>query len=236
MTGISFEHNKQPSITAPPDDEQYNELIEAMSPTKPLCTGIFPPTNTPSSLPTTVSKPSAAAKARTASYSQSGCRTSGLKEVSQPGTRDVSGSSAKSGPAMESIVEPITARRVHVSPSGNIKGKKEAKGLCSNKENESDVTNENSSRDVGKVTDNEPRVIIRTIERAVQVSSEAKRKRSSGKDLEEGSEVNQDDAVHLSPTKKMSRIDKRESTQHESIDDCIHNRPQVVTDDIGKVE
>jgi hypothetical protein len=229
MTGISYEHSKQPSITAPTDDEQYNELIEALSPVKPPPTGTFAPTNTPSSIPTTVSRPSAAAKARTASYSQSGCRPSGLKEVSQPGTRDVSGSSANSGPATKSIVETITTRRVHISPVGNIKGKKEAKSL-------SDAPGESCSRESSKVPDNQPRVITRTSERVVQVSSETKRKRSIGKDTEESCQANKDDTANSCPTKKMSRIDKRESTQQESIDDCADTGPQAGTQDIGEVE
>ncbi|KAL1963225.1 hypothetical protein VTN77DRAFT_8550 [Rasamsonia byssochlamydoides] len=236
MTGISFEHSKQPSITAPADDEQYNELIEAMSPTKPLATGTFAPTNTPSSVPTTVTRPSAAAKARTASYSQSGCRQTVLKEVPQPGTRDVSGSSAKSGPAMESIVETITTRRVHVSPSGNIKGKKETKGLCSNKENEPDGTSGNSSREMSKVVNNQPRVVVRTSPRAVHASSEIKRKRPSSKSLDESCQTNNDDTITLSPSKKMSRVERRESTQQESIDDIVDIHPQAGTDDIGEID
>src|SRR5207247_38046 len=52
MTGISFQHNKQPSVTAPIDEEQYNQLIEALSPYKEFCSGPCAPTNTPVSVPT----------------------------------------------------------------------------------------------------------------------------------------------------------------------------------------
>lgn len=235
MTGISFEHNKQPSITAPADDEQYNELIEALSPTKPLSTGTFAPTNTTSSVPTTVTRPSAAAKARTASYSQSGCRPIGPKEILQSGTRDVSVSSAKSAPAVENIVETNTTRRVLVSPSGNVKGKKETKGICSNKENVPDGTSENASREMSKILSNQPRVVVRTTESAVHVSSEIKRKRPSGRSLE-GSQSNNDDIASSSPTKKMSRVDRRESTQQESIDEYVDPHPQAGTDETGEIE
>lgn len=47
VTGMSFEHSKHPSITTPLDDEQYNLILEALTPTKSLVTGTRAPSNTP---------------------------------------------------------------------------------------------------------------------------------------------------------------------------------------------
>jgi hypothetical protein len=95
MTGFSFEHSRQPSITACMDDEQYNQLIQSLTPTKAAPTvGTRAPSHTPSVI-MPPPKPSAAAEARVARYVRSR-RTSGFtdgSQPSQPDTRDVSGSS-----------------------------------------------------------------------------------------------------------------------------------------------
>ncbi|OQE76303.1 hypothetical protein PENNAL_c0068G06676 [Penicillium nalgiovense] len=116
MTGISYEHSKQPSINSCLDDEQYNELIEALTPTKAPPVGTRAPSNTPSTA-MSASKPSAAAEARSASYKTRSRRASALREISQPSTRDVSGSS-----------EPkcLTPSKLGASPSEKVRSKKEA--------------------------------------------------------------------------------------------------------------
>ncbi|KAJ5951746.1 uncharacterized protein N7479_010159 [Penicillium vulpinum] len=118
MTGMSYEHSKQPSINSCLDDEQYNELIQALTPTKAPPVGTRAPSNTPSTAATTMSasKPSAAAEARSASYKSRNRRSSALREISQPSTRDVSGSSEP---------KDLTTSKVGASPSEKVRSKKE---------------------------------------------------------------------------------------------------------------
>ncbi|KAJ5273901.1 hypothetical protein N7478_009026 [Penicillium angulare] len=119
LTGFSYEHSKQPSIIAPMDDEQYNELIQALTPTKAPTIGTRAPSNTPSAI---LAPTKTAAEVRPAATSRGSARTSALREISQPSTRDVSGSSNKSNPTGTTVTTPS---KLGVSPSGNVKGKKE---------------------------------------------------------------------------------------------------------------
>lgn len=96
MTGISYEHSKQPSIVAPIDEETYSQLFEGVSPPKPLACISQAPKNTSSALPPVASKLSAAGEERSSSCVKTARRPSILKELSQPVSRSVSGSSAKS--------------------------------------------------------------------------------------------------------------------------------------------
>ncbi|KAJ5698213.1 hypothetical protein N7462_000218 [Penicillium macrosclerotiorum] len=131
MTGISYEHSKQPSMTTPLDEEQYNLLIEALTPTKASTVGIRVPSNTPSTVPAGAPqssfKPSSAAKARRASYSRSTTRGSVLREISQSSNspRDISGSSLKSNTSNNPADRDTASTKIGSSPSANVKGKKE---------------------------------------------------------------------------------------------------------------
>ncbi|KAJ5355742.1 hypothetical protein N7517_010351 [Penicillium concentricum] len=118
VTGMSYEHSKQPSINSCLDDEQYNELIQALTPTKAPPVGTRAPSNTPSTAATAISvpKPSAAAEARSASYKSRNRRSSALREISQPSTRDVSGSSEPKN---------LTPSKLGASPSDKVRSKKE---------------------------------------------------------------------------------------------------------------
>ncbi|QQK43814.1 RNA-binding motif protein, Y chromosome, family 1 member F/J [Penicillium digitatum] len=118
MTGMSYEHSKQPSITSYLDDEQYNELIQALTPTKAPPVGTRAPSNTPSTAATAISasKPSAAAEARSAGYKTRSRRASALRELSQPSTRHVSGSSEPKN---------LTPSRIGASLSDKVRSKKE---------------------------------------------------------------------------------------------------------------
>lgn len=120
MTGFSYVHSKQPSIVAPMDDEQYNELIQALTPTKAPTIGTRAPSNTPSAI-LAPSKP-ATTEARPMACPRGSARTSVLREISQSSTRDVSGSSNKSNPTATTVTTPS---KLGASPSGNVKGKKE---------------------------------------------------------------------------------------------------------------
>ncbi|CAI7651708.1 unnamed protein product [Penicillium discolor] len=118
MTGMSYEHSKQPSINSCLDDEQYNELIQALTPTKAPPAGTRAPSNTPSTAASAISasKPSAAAEARSAGYKTRSRRASALREISQPSTRDVSGSSEPKN---------LTPSKLRASPSDKVRSKKE---------------------------------------------------------------------------------------------------------------
>lgn len=103
MTGLSYEHKRQtgPDAFA---EEHLNHVMEAMSPVKLTV-------NTASNIPTIPARPSAAAKARSASYTKSRPSSLRSREASFPGTREVSGSSVKSGSAMENILDKGTPRK-----------------------------------------------------------------------------------------------------------------------------
>ncbi|OOQ87535.1 hypothetical protein PEBR_15449 [Penicillium brasilianum] len=134
VAGMSFEHSKHSSMSAPMDEEHYNLLIDAMTPTKPPM-GTRAPSNTPSTmavLPVTATTP--ATQVRKASANKQGSlRTSGLHERSQPSSRDVSGSASI-------LAEKITSpAKIGVSPSANVKSRKEGDMEKHEKENESTV-------------------------------------------------------------------------------------------------
>ncbi|PYH30723.1 uncharacterized protein BO87DRAFT_429399 [Aspergillus neoniger CBS 115656] len=136
MTGISYEHSKHPSIVTPVDEESYRQLIEALSPPKPLALfGIAAPTNSPSTALPMGNKLSAAAEARSAPYTKGSSRTSILKEISLPGTREASGSSTKSTAASEATAEGAATTKIHATPSPRVKSRKE--GMSQTKDNES---------------------------------------------------------------------------------------------------
>lgn len=118
MTGMSYEHSKQPSINSCLEDEQYNDLIQSVTPTKAPPVGTRAPSNTPSTTTTAMSaaKPSAAAEARSVGYKTRSRRASALREISQPSTRDVSGSSEPKN---------LTPSKIGASPSDKIRSKKE---------------------------------------------------------------------------------------------------------------
>lgn len=133
MTGISYEHSKQPSIIAPMDDDQYHQLIQALSPNRTLVDGHVT-SNSSSAIVPMGTKLSAAADARTASYTRTSTATrSALREISQPSTREVSGSSMKSNAPADPTLETATPSNPHASLSGNVKSRKEGP---ENKENE----------------------------------------------------------------------------------------------------
>lgn len=204
MTGISYQHSKQPSLVGPLADEQYSQFLEALSPPKMLPIGTHAPTNTPSATLPMGRKLSAAAEARSASYSKSGSR-SVLKEISQPGTRDVSGSSARSNIPPDPVVETASASKLHSSPSGPIRGRKEA--MSDNKENEDAIETPRKGSD-NKVNNTPTRTARRT-SGSVEVSSESKRNRSTGSAGGEIAHVSKEGFVAISPT-------------HAETDDHIH--------------
>ncbi|BDD60493.1 hypothetical protein MPDQ_004694 [Monascus purpureus] len=224
MTGVSYEHSKQPSVVAPTDEERYSQLIETMSPLKVHNSTI------PAAPPTSL-RPSAAAEARSASYTRSASRTSGpavaLKEISQPGTRDVSESSAKSNMPAEISIEPVAMRRVHASPSPNVKGKKEAMGV-ENKENETDV--ETPRKDAEKTSNSQPKVVVRT-SGSIDVPRSSRRSRSSvsilGDLVQELANTSKEEISLISPVKAVSPLAVEDHVQQNDFEDFLDSRMRL---------
>lgn len=210
MTGISYEHSKQPSITAPMNEEQYHQVIEVMSPPKTIVTGTEAPVNTPSTTVPIGSKPSAAAEARSASYGKSGSRTSLLKEISQPVSRDVSGSSARSTMPPEGAIE-TAANKNHPSPSGHVKGKKEGAAQV-NKENEGSV-------DTPIRESLTPSKIART-SGSIDTPNQSRRNRS-------GSHVSKEEVVAITPTKNLAVVATADRIPSGSLEDFFDSRIQL---------
>lgn len=137
-TGMSYEHSKASSIVAPMDDENYNMLVEALTPTKPSI-GTRAPSNTPFTLaiiPVETSTPATQIR-KVGGHKQSSDLA--LRELSQPSSRDVSVSAIN---PEETIASPS---KVGASPSTNVKSRKETdkeKESALDKENESTVSTE----------------------------------------------------------------------------------------------
>lgn len=205
MTGISYEHSKQPSITAPINEEQYHQVVEAMSAPKAVVTGTEAPVNIQSTAVPMGSKLSAAAEARSASYTRRGSRSSLLKELSQPVSRNVSGSSAKSTLTTEPTIE-MTASKSRVSPGGNTKGKKEETGQ-ENKENEGS-------------TETPIREIL-TPSKLIHTGGSTKSRNRSG------SHVSKEEILIITPTKNRATGDL---IPRGSLEDFFDSRIQLVGD------
>lgn len=213
MTGISYEHSKQPSISASIDQDQYNQLVEALSPSKAFA-GTQAPANTPSAAIPMGAKLSAAAEERSRSYSKGGSRrASVMKEIPQSGTRDVSASTMNTDPATEIVID-TGACRLHVSPSPKIKGRKEGSGQ-ENKENEGSVDtplleNRNSSKNLN-----------------LEFSTESKKSRST----RSGSCSSKEDTVNVTPTKRGLS----EAGQEKTLENVVDPRMETVAEvaDIG---
>ncbi|KAF7586975.1 hypothetical protein BBP40_007890 [Aspergillus hancockii] len=201
MTGISYEHSKHPSIIAPIDEESYNQLIEAISPPKPLSCGTQAPANTPSATLPIVQKLSAAAEARPA-YTKGGGRASVLKERSHPDTRDVSESSAPSNLPADTIKTTVTSI-LHVSPTVQLKGRKE--GMVSDKK-ENEGTVETPCRGGDKVNHTTSKTTVRT-SGTLETPSESKRRQSAGSTRRESLSLSRGEPILLSPTQDLSEAE-----------------------------
>lgn len=128
MTGVSYEHSKHSSISAPMDEEHYHMLLEVVTPTRPP-SGTRAPSNTPSTVAiiAPVAKTTPATQVRKQSGNNKGAGvTPVLRELSQPDSRDISGSVINLG---EKDTSPT---KIGASPSVNVKSRKEG-----DKENES---------------------------------------------------------------------------------------------------
>ncbi|PYI32798.1 hypothetical protein BP00DRAFT_445219 [Aspergillus indologenus CBS 114.80] len=217
MTGISYEHSKHPSIVTPIDEESYTQLLEALSPA-PLNCGTYAPTNTPSTALPMGTKLSAAARARSASYSKSTGRASEMRETSVPETSEMSASSTKTNPAADAAA----TGKVHASPSTHVKSRKE--GLSyENKENE--ISLETSGKDSGKARQTPVRPTVRT-SGIMGTPSDPKADLSTGsaggsEDLHDSKQV----PILLSPTKDLPM--GGHLVHHANLDGSLETRPSL---------
>ncbi|KAL4897428.1 hypothetical protein BDV59DRAFT_197721 [Aspergillus ambiguus] len=117
--GGSYVHSKHPSF-----EGVWPGLPEAARLPRPLSYSTHAQATTVGSLPAGT-KPSAAAEARSASYAKSSGRNASLKEVPPSRTRETSGSSAQPSVPDTSGHDGTVSNRRRVSPSVNIRSRKE---------------------------------------------------------------------------------------------------------------
>lgn len=205
IAGMSFEHSHQPSIASRDDDPLSIGYCDSRIPSKIHTTASSTQHTAIPSMPP-VSRPSAAAQARSESYSKNASRA--VSQADPKDFRQISGSSGRSGQT-DNVYETVTTRKVVVSPKVQVKGKKETKA-CSRKNAhiESEPVSEPSSREVSKSGAPQPHIMVRTTESVVHVSSETKRKRQS-KAPDEASQTSD------SPSKKITRVEKERRNERD---------------------
>lgn len=203
IAGMSFEHSHQPSIAASRDDDSPSiGYFDSMNPARIQTTASSTQHTAIPSMPP-VSRPSAAAQARSESYSKNASRS--VSQADPKDFRHISGSSARS----DNVFETVTTRKVVVSPKAQVKGKKESRGSSRKHDHiESEPASEPSSRDVSTSGPPHPHVMVRTTESVVNVSSETKRKRQS-KAPDEVSQTSDP------PSKKISCIEKERRNERD---------------------
>ncbi|GIJ91621.1 hypothetical protein Asppvi_010593 [Aspergillus pseudoviridinutans] len=231
MTGISYEHSKQPSIVAPIDEETYSQLFEGVSPPKPLAYNSQAPKNTPSALPTVAPKLSAAAEERSSSCVKTARRPSILKELSQPGSRSVSGSSVKSNLPAEGLLEATATCKLHVSPTTQIRSRKEG-NASDNKENE--ASSETPRRDNDKVDRTPTKLTVRTSGN-FETPIESRRRRSTTGSARGGvSLIAEKETLLLSPSKNLTVVE--DHSQNAGFDDFLDAKVQIIDTAADTVE
>jgi hypothetical protein len=181
IAGMSFEHSHHPSIAAYRDDDSFSVgYYDSGHPSKLHTTASSTQHTAIPSMPP-VSRPSAAAQARSESYSKNPSRA--VSQVDPKDFRQVSGSSARSGQT-DNVVETVTTRKIVVSPKAQVKavkGKKESRGSSN--------------------------VVVRTTESVVHVSSETKRKRQP-KAPDEVSQTSDSPSKKISRVEKERRNER----------------------------
>jgi hypothetical protein len=230
MTGISYEHSKQPSIVAPIDEETYSQLFEGVSPPKPLACNSQAPKNTPSAL-SLVAPKLAAAEERSSSCVKTARRPSILKDLSQPGSRSVSGSSVKSNLPAEGLLEATATCKLHVSPTTQIRSRKEGTP-SDNKENE--ASSETPRRDNDKVDRTPIKLAVRTSGN-FETPIESRRRRSTTGSARGGvSLIAEKETLLLSPSKNLTVVEDHD--QNAGFDDFLDAKLQIIDTAADTVE
>ncbi|KAL4792728.1 hypothetical protein BDV19DRAFT_246725 [Aspergillus venezuelensis] len=231
MTGMSYEHSKHPSLVAPIDEEAYSQLIQALSPPRPLTSNTQEPNSSTTAAVPMGAKLSAAAEARSASYSKPGSRRTSLsvlKDVSYPSSRDVSSSSTKSNTAPVDVTS--TATKLHPSPSGPVKSRKEGLSL-ENKENEAEA----ARREGDKINQTPTKLNVRS-SGSMETPTDGRKRRSVGSSREDCLNLNRKEPVLFSPTQDLHRA---KDSVHQSDFECfLDSRPTLVstTAGVGEIE
>lgn len=125
MTGISYEHSKQPSVTGILRDDQYGQVFRSFEPPKEPVSAVpaqAPASTSFSTLPIGFKMPPPGAGTRPASNSKAATRqsiSSVLKDLSQSGARDMSEFPAKSGKRVpfESIIGDAPTDQFYAMPA-----------------------------------------------------------------------------------------------------------------------
>ncbi|KAL4945955.1 hypothetical protein BDV06DRAFT_209105 [Aspergillus oleicola] len=235
MTGMSYDHSKHPSLVAPIDEEAYTQLIQALSPPRPLAFSTQDQQNASTTAAVPMgAKLSAAAEARSASYSKPGSRRASLsilKDASYSSSRDVSGSSAKSNTAPpDAAGEREIATKLHPSPSGPVKSRKEGMSL-ENKENEA----ETPRREGDKLHQTPTKLNVRS-SGSMETPIDGRKRRSVGSSREDCLNINRKEPVLFSPTQDLSR---GKDGVHQSDFECfLDSRPTLLspTAGVGEIE
>ncbi|KAL4762353.1 uncharacterized protein BDW70DRAFT_167155 [Aspergillus foveolatus] len=241
MTGISYEHSKHPSLVAPIGDDAYSQLIQALSPTKqPACSTQPPTTASATTAIPMGTKLSAAAEARSASHRKSGnSRASAniLEDMSCSNSRDVSGSTtaASNTTPPDPAAEQGAAAKLHASPSGPIKSRKEGISL-ENKENEA----EKACRDSDKARQTPSKLNVLT-NSGVETPTDGRKRRSVNSSRDDCLIINKKEPVLLSPTllsptQDLSRI--KDSVHKDGFDRFLDSQSTLVspTAEVDEVE
>ncbi|KAH8692414.1 hypothetical protein BGW36DRAFT_45731 [Talaromyces proteolyticus] len=202
VNGMSYDHSQPASMAA--SGENVHQANEPTGPAKALHTLSNQQNPAPSMPP--VSRPSAAAQARSESYSKA---TSKATHPDSKDSRQISGSSIKSKSSQTgSVGETVTTRRLAVSPQGQVKGKKEGKAPQKSNQIDSEPPSEPSSREVSREVSvssaHQPNFIVHTTETVRVSGGEVKRKRHT-KAPDEASQTSE------SPTKKIQRTERTPS-------------------------
>ncbi|OJJ48089.1 hypothetical protein ASPZODRAFT_14243 [Penicilliopsis zonata CBS 506.65] len=226
MTGVSYEHSKQPSIAAPTDEEQFDQLVKSDAPVNFVAGNAQETPTVPSSILPMGTKPSAAAEARSASYARTR-RASSLKDLSQPPTREVSGSSVKSIPQLETTAEiGQSTNKLHVSPCGQVRSKKEA---ASQENRDNEMISKRCQRQTPKDGSSPSKTVPRMSEN-IDIFSEPKRKKGSDPEFEELMQemvhITKDDAITIT-LKTTPRTEAGDFGEDDSLEDLLNPQAQV---------
>lgn len=222
MTGVSYEHSKHASIVSPIDDDAYAQLVQAVSPPKPLACGTRAPTNTPSSVTPGGSKPSAAAEARAASYTREGSRSLASKEISRAGTRNGSESSIKSGLLPDPLAEAEATSKLNVSPNVNVRSRKEGMSQ-DNKENESAGDTPRRENERTNIT---PTRTVRRLSGNLESPTETRRQRSTSSARGEAIALSKGESISCPPVPELAESD--DLVHRVALDELLDSSAQLI--------
>lgn len=208
----------KPGIELPHEQDSFDDMLNTSSPDKDDLSGYYAPANSRASsatnTPSMRTKSSALAEARKASYLQEHTRAVSItiREPPLAANRQTSDMSMVSRFSEENAAFSVSLdSKIRRKPTGDIKGKKEGKGL------ELDIAQKGpkkvSARSASQREAKEEKASKKTGEK-VAVVSDSKRKRSVRNARPE------DDLPGSSPSRKVSKTGKYESSFTAVVDDA----------------